>query len=88
MLDDLAHATFPDGTTPEVIDVVRIASNLFTAGRGTANRLLSYAVQTLGERPEIQQQLRADPSLIDDFIEECLRIESPVKGDFRLTRTP
>ncbi len=88
VLNDLAHATFPDGSTPEVIDVVRIASNLFAAGQETTNRLLSYAVQVLGERPEIQQQLRDDPSLIEDFVEECLRIESPVKGDFRLTRTP
>jgi cytochrome P450 len=26
--------------------------------------------------------------LLPNFIEECLRIESPVKGDFRLSRVP
>jgi cytochrome P450 family 150 subfamily A5 len=42
----------------------------------------------IGERPDIQQALRADRSLIPNFIEEALRIESPVKGDFRLSRVP
>ena len=36
--------------------------------------------------PEIQEQLRAEHDQIPDFIEETLRYESPVKGDFRLAR--
>ena len=31
---------------------------------------------------------RDDRSLIPNFVEESLRIESPIKGDFRLTRRP
>ena len=42
----------------------------------------------IGEDPELQQRLRDDRSLIPNFIEECLRFESPVKGDFRLSRVP
>ena len=41
----------------------------------------------IGERPDIQQRLREDRTLIAGFVEECLRFEGPVKGDFRLTRT-
>ncbi|HEY8523820.1 MAG TPA: cytochrome P450 [Acidimicrobiales bacterium] len=88
VLTSLAHATFPDGSTPEVIDVVRVAANLFSAGQETTVRLLAAALQTLGERPDIQQLLRDDRSRIPDFVEECLRFESPVKGDFRLARKP
>ena len=51
-------------------------------------RLLGAALQTMGERPDIQAQLRKDRSLLPNFIEEALRYESPVKGDFRLSRTP
>jgi cytochrome P450 len=36
----------------------------------------------------VQRRLREDRSLLPNFIEECLRIESPVKGDFRLSRVP
>jgi cytochrome P450 len=88
VLTSLATATFPDGSTPEVIDVVRVAANLFSAGQETTVRLLGTALQIIAERADVQQQLREQPELIPNFIEECLRFESPVKGDFRLSRTP
>ena len=88
MLTGLALATFPDGTLPDVGDVARVATNVFSAGQETTVRLLSTALKVLGEQPEIQRRLREDRSLIPNFIEEALRIESPVKGDFRLSRCP
>ncbi len=86
VLTGLAQATFPDGSTPEVIDVVRIAANVFSAGQETTVRLLGTMVQVLADDPEVQAALRADRDLIPNFVEECLRFESPVKGDFRLSR--
>ncbi len=88
ILTGLAEATFPDGSVPEPIDVARVASNLFAAGQETTVRLLSYAFQLIGDRPDIQQRLREDRSLIPNFVEECLRFEGPVKGDFRLAKRP
>jgi cytochrome P450 len=88
VLTGLATATFPDGSTPEVIDVVRVAANLFAAGQETTVRLLGAALQFIAERPDLQQLLRDEPDRIPNFVEECLRIESPVKGDFRLSRVP
>ncbi|HXX90057.1 MAG TPA: cytochrome P450 [Acidimicrobiales bacterium] len=86
VLTDLALATYPDGTLPEVTNVVRTATFLFAAGQETTARLLAVALKYLGERPELQDRLREHPDLIQTFIEEALRIESPVKADFRLTR--
>lgn len=86
LLTEIAHATFPDGSTPEVIDVVRVAANLFSAGQETTVRLIASAFQVIGENRSLQARLRKDPQLIPNFVEECLRIESPVKGDFRLAR--
>jgi cytochrome P450 len=88
VLTGLATATFPDGSVPEVADVVRVAANLFSAGQETTVRLLSFALKVLAERPEIQRRLREDRGLVPNFIEEALRMESPVKGDFRLARVP
>lgn len=51
-------------------------------------RLLSSALKILAERPDIQQLLRRERHRVPNFIEETLRIESPVKGDFRLSRVP
>ena len=82
----MATATFPDGSIPEAIDVARIAANLFAAGQETTVRLFGTALQRIGDDPELQQQLRDHRELVPNFVEECLRIESPVKGDFRLPR--
>lgn len=87
VMTEMAQATFPDGSTPEVIDVVRVAANLFSAGQETTVRLLSTALQLLAEDADLQGQLRSSPERISNFIEECLRFESPIKGDFRLART-
>jgi cytochrome P450 len=86
VLTGLAAAKFPDGSTPEVIDVVRIAANLFAAGQETTVRLLGAALTFIGERPDLQKLLREDRGRILNFVEETLRVESPVKGDFRLAR--
>lgn len=88
VLTGLAAATFPDGSVPEVADVVRVAANLFSAGQETTVRLLSTALKIMAERPGLQRLLRAERDRIPNFIEETLRLESPVKGDFRLSRTP
>jgi cytochrome P450 len=86
VLTELANATFPDGSTPEVADVVRVAANLFSAGQETTVRLLGSALLLIAEDPSLQARLRADPTQIPNFIEETLRLESPIKGDFRLSR--
>ena len=86
VMTGMATATFPDGTIPEAIDVARIAANLFAAGQETTVRLFGTALQRIGEDPELQQRLRERRERIPNFVEECLRIESPVKGDFRLAR--
>ncbi len=88
VLTGLSAATFPDGSMPEPGDVARIAANLFAAGQETTVRLLAAALQFIGERPELQQLLRNDRSRIPNFIEETLRFDGPIKGDFRLSRTP
>ena len=84
VLSDLAGAKYPDGSTPEVVDVVRTATFLFGAGQETTAKLLGAALQILCDRPDLQQALRDDRSLIPAFIEETLRMESPVKSAFRL----
>jgi len=88
VLSGLAKATFPNKSVPTPLDVARIAANLFAAGQETTVRLLSYAFQTVAERPDLQKRLREDRSLVPNFVEECLRIEGPVKGDFRLAKKP
>jgi cytochrome P450 len=80
----LATVRFPDEVLPEVADVVRLAVILFAAGQETTARLLSTGMRILAERPSLAEELRAQPEAIPNFTEECLRLESPIKGSFRL----
>jgi len=86
ILSGLATATFPDGSMPEVTDAALIAANLFAGGQETTVRLLSFALRMLAERPDLQQLVRADRDRIPNFIEETLRIESPLRTQFRMAR--
>lgn len=85
-MTELATATFPDGTLPEVHDVMLIAANLFAAGQETTARMLSTALLLIAERPGLEATLRNDADLIPTFVEEIVRLESPIQGNFRLAR--
>jgi cytochrome P450 len=87
VLTEMSRATYPDGSTPEIIDVVRLATFLFAAGQETTTKLLSAALRVIAENPDIQTQLRDNRNLIPAFLEETLRLESPVKSHFRMART-
>jgi cytochrome P450 len=88
VLTGLATATFPDGSLPDAGDVARVAANVFSAGQETTVRLLGSALKMIAEKPDVQAQLRAERHRLGNFIEEILRLESPVKGDFRLSKVP
>jgi cytochrome P450 len=87
VLTQLSEAKYPDGSTPEIIDVVRLATFLFAAGQETTTKLLSFGMRMIAERPDLQTLVREDRDRIPVFIEETLRMESPVKSHFRMART-
>jgi cytochrome P450 len=86
ILTEMATQRFPDGTLPAVTDLVHIATFLFIAGHETTARLLSSALRVLAEDADLQESLRANRDRIPNFVEEMLRLESPIKSDFRLAR--
>ncbi|MCH2187561.1 cytochrome P450 [Myxococcota bacterium] len=62
---------------------VSILVVLAGAGGESTAGLLGNAARLLALHPEVQQELRATPSLIPRFVEEVLRLESPFKGHYR-----
>jgi cytochrome P450 len=84
VMSQLATVRFRDGELPTVMDVVRLATILFAAGQETTARLLCAGMRFLCEQPALVEELRSDPGAIPNFVEECLRLESPIKGSFRL----
>ncbi len=86
VLTELATATYPDGSMPDALEIVRLATFLFGAGQDTSAKLLGNAMRHVVEVPGLQQKLRQDLSLIPPLIEEVLRLEGSTKATFRLAR--
>lgn len=86
VMTELALAKFPDGSTPDLMEVVKTAMFLFAAGQDTSAKLLGNSMRFLAENPELQQKLRDDRSLIGPFLEEVLRLEGSTKATFRLAK--
>jgi len=86
MLTELAQAKYRDGESPDIMEIVSHAAVLFGAGQDTTVRLIVAMLKTLAERPDLQQLLREDRSLIPEFNEEVLRLDGPTKSHFRLAK--
>lgn len=86
VLAELAQAKYEDGSTPEIEDVMNLSTFLFAAGTETTTKLVSAALRVIGENAELQASLREDRTKIPAFLEETLRMESPVKAHFRMAR--
>jgi cytochrome P450 len=86
VLSDLANTKYPDGSLPPVKDVASLAAFLFAAGQEATVRVAAAMLHILAEGAAVQARLRGDRSLIPNFAEETLRMESAVKSGFRLTK--
>ena len=86
ILTELANAKYPDGSTPELYDIVQLGMFMFGAGQDTSAKLLGNSMKFMVEQPGLQDRLRADPSLIPAFLEEVLRIEGSTKQTARVAR--
>ena len=86
MLTDLVNARL-DGVEPlNVAELLNILQQLLVAGNETTTNLIASAMMILLRDPAQMAALRADSSLIPNFVEEALRLESPVTALFRVAR--
>lgn len=86
VLTALAHARYPDGSVPDAMILAQQAAILFASGKETSARLLGAALKYIAEDSDLQSRLRTHPEVIPDFIEECLRMESPIRADMRMAK--
>jgi len=63
---------------------VRFTAELLVAGNITTTHHISSSIALLGHATGVFEQLQKDPTLIQPFIEESLRLESPIQGFYRL----
>jgi len=83
VLSELARATFPDGRPLPMAEKMGMAEHMIVGGHETATSALASGLMLLIEHPEVEAELRRDPNLLRNFVEEALRLESPSQGFFR-----
>lgn len=78
-LSDMVAAS--EGITEN--EMVIICAQLLVAGAESTTSLIGSLVNLLLDDPARMQQLRDDPDLIPNAVEEALRLESPIKMAYR-----
>ena len=72
-----------DDADIEIEDVNNVVFGLLLAGHETTTGLIGLLMWRFTKQPELLNELRADPSLVEVAVEEGLRFDSPVQGLFR-----
>jgi cytochrome P450 len=83
ILSDLVHGRLPDGRALSEEEAMGLAEHITVGGHETVTSALAAGLLLLIEHPEVERELRGDPSLVRHFVEEALRLESPSQGFFR-----
>jgi cytochrome P450 len=73
-----------DGTPFSWLERASMVMAVFVGGNETTVNTLASCILTLATRPELQRTLRAEPSLVENFVEEILRLEPSVQALVRL----
>ncbi|MCP4436729.1 MAG: cytochrome P450 [Actinomycetia bacterium] len=82
ILGTLAEAV-QDGSLSDA-EATSMALQLVSAGSDSTGNLIGSAARVLACNPDIQARVRADTSLLEPFLEEVVRLESPFRGHFRV----
>jgi cytochrome P450 len=85
LLSDLLWARGEDDQTLTLPELLNIVMQLLIAGNQTTASATCSAMYLLLQDPPLLERLRDDLTLIPSFIEESLRLESPVQGLPRAT---
>jgi len=82
-ISDLIRARFDDQRSLNLPELASIVSQFLVAGNETTTNTIASGMWLLCTHPDQFVELRADHSLIPNFVEEVLRMEAPVQAHFR-----
>lgn len=85
VISDVANAEL-DGERLSEEEMLSMLSQFLVAGNETTTNLISNIVHHLATRPDLEERVRADRSLVPGLVEEALRYEAPVGGLFRMAK--
>ena len=84
LLTHLVSVRDASGAPLTLGEMLAVTAQLLVAGNETTTNGIAGGVQLLLDNPEQETALREDPSRMLVFVNEALRLESPVQGLFRV----
>ena len=86
LLSKLVETIDPDDTNEGMAELLSVIRAIVVAAGDTTTFALAGGLRLLCENPDLVPQIRADPASLLAFVEETLRIVSPVQTLFRRAR--
>ncbi len=85
IISDIVHARLDDERPLSTAEMLSILQQLLVAGNETTTHAIAEGVLLLIRHPDQHALLKNDPSLIENFTEEVLRLASPTANMWRVT---
>jgi cytochrome P450 len=85
IISDIVHARFENERPLDVAEMLSIIQQLLVAGNETTTHAIAEGILLLLQHPEQHAQLKNDPSLLANFVEEVLRLATPTANMWRVT---
>ncbi|MGE3773853.1 MAG: cytochrome P450 [Gammaproteobacteria bacterium] len=83
LISDLVHAARDDEEPFTMHELQNLLNQLITGGYETTTSAIAHGLWLLIQHPDQYVKLRENPTLLKRFVEETLRLESPVQGLMR-----
>lgn len=84
LISDLVTARIDGEDALSLQEMLGMLMQFLVAGNETTANLLSGSICRLAHEPELRAEVRVDASKLASFVEEMVRLESPVQGLFRV----
>ncbi|RZK10555.1 MAG: cytochrome P450, partial [Flavobacterium sp.] len=69
-------------------DAISLLRIVWTAGMATTSALISTSINIALNEKQLAEQIASDEKLVSKFIEECLRLQTPLSAIYRITTQP
>ncbi|MGE0666941.1 MAG: cytochrome P450 [Sphingomonadales bacterium] len=85
IISGLIFTKLPEGRHLDDAEILSMLSEILVGGNETTTSAIGAGMKIMLDRPDIVAELRANPALMKNFVEEVLRLETPIQGLYRVT---
>ncbi|MCZ6617533.1 MAG: cytochrome P450, partial [Gammaproteobacteria bacterium] len=84
IISDIVHAKFANERPLDTPEMLSIIQQLLVAGNETTTNSIAEAVLLLIQYPDQHAKLKANPELVNNLVEEVLRLSTPTANMWRV----